>query len=94
MLSLHTTIERRSLEDRLLEQAIAAHLLSAEQFSAIVEVFNKNSIEIEYFWKYVLGEKIKRDGHVSAPVISDAISEVLNDEQFNRLIANDITWVN
>ena len=36
MLSLHNTIERRSLEDRLLEQAIAAHLLSAEQFNRLI----------------------------------------------------------
>lgn len=97
MLSLNTTIEtfeRKSLEDRLLEQAIAAHKLSEEQFSAIVEVFNREHIAIEYFWKYVTGERIKRDGHVSAPAIGDAISEVLNVEEFNRLIVSDITWVN
>ena len=98
MLSLHTTIEtfeRRSLEDRRLEQAIKANLLSAEQYSAIVKVFNLEQIEMENFWRYVVGEseRIKRDGHISAPAISQAISEVLNIEQFSNLIASDIAWV-
>ena len=95
MFNLHVDsyIENKSIEDRLYEQAIAAHLLSAEQFSAIVEVFNREQISIENFWKYVTGERIKRDGHVSAHAVGDAISEVLNVEEFNRLIASDITWV-
>ena len=93
MLSLNTTIE--TLERKsLLEQAIAAHKLSEENFLAIVEVFNREQIDIEYFWLYVTGQRIKRDGHVTAAAISDAISQVLSIEEFNRLIDNDITWVN
>ena len=94
MLSLHVdSIENKSIEDRLYEQAISAHLLSEEQFLAIVEVFNREQISLDNFWKYVTGERIKRDGHVSAQAVGDAISEVLNVEEFNRLIASDITWV-
>lgn len=95
MLSLHTTIEtfeRKSLEDRLLEQAIAAHLLSAEQFGAIVEVFNREQLSIQNFWNYVTAKKMEY-GERSAAV-SDAMLEVLTEEQFNNLICSDITWVN
>lgn len=94
MLSLHTTIEtfdRRSLEDRLVEQAIAAHLLSVEQFNAIVEVFRREQLSLENFWNYVRGDKMQY-GERSFTV-SDAISKVLNEEEFNRLIDSDITWV-
>lgn len=94
MLSLHTTIEsfeRKSLEDRLLEQAIAAHLLSAEQFSAIVEVFNREHLCLVNFWNYVTAKKMQYGD--SSFAVSDAMSEVLNEEQFNNLITADITWV-
>lgn len=95
MLSLHTTIEsfeRKSLEDRLLEQAIAAHKLSAEQFSAIVEVFNREHLSIKNFWNYVTAKKMEYGERAAA--VADAMSEVLNIEEFNNLIDNDITWVN
>ena len=92
MLSISTKqVDRRSLSTRRYEQAIASHKISAEQFSAIAEVFNRRHISIEFFWKYVCGEKIE---HISPHAISEAISEVLDVEQFNNLIATDITWVN
>ena len=94
MLSISTKqVDRRSLSTRRYEQAIASHKISAEQFSAIAEVFNRRHISIEFFWKYVCGEKIDRE-HISPHAISEAISEVLDVEQFNNLIATDITWVN
>ena len=92
MLSLNTTIERKSLQHRLLEQAIAAHKISAEQFSSIVEVFNREHIGIVNFWNYVTGKKVEVG--VGASNVSNAILEVLNEEQFNNLIKHDITWVN
>ena len=98
MLSLNTTIEtfeRRSLEDRLLEQAIAAHKISEEQFSAIVEVLNREQISLQNFWNYVTDRKIDKKLDGKSPFdISDAISEVLSIEEFNNLIDKDITWVN
>lgn len=95
MLSLNTTIEtfeRKSLEDRLLEQAIAAHLLSEEQFSAIVEVFNREHLSIQNFWNYVTAKKMQYGERIFA--VSDAMLEVLNIEQFNNLIDSGNTWVN
>lgn len=90
MLSLNTkSFERKSL----LEQAIAAHKLSAEQFSAIVEVFNRESLSIKNFWNYVRDQKMEFGD--SSFAVADAIAEVItSEEEFNRLIDKDITWVN
>ena len=92
MLSLNITIERRSLQDRLFEQAIAAHKLNAEQFSAIVEVLNREQISLQDFWAYVTDREISEG--VAKSSISSAVKQVLSVEQFNNLIKHDITWVN
>ena len=92
MLSLNTTIERKSLQDRLFEQAIAAHKLNAEQFSAIVEVLNREQISLQNFWNYVTYRELQ--GDIAPSAISSAVKEVLTTEQFNNLIRQDITWVN
>ena len=93
MLSLHKSlqVDKRSLQERRLEQAIAANKLSSEQFRAIVEIFNKRSLPMEDFWNYVTSQKMR---WASPFEISEAIGEVLPLEEFNNLIDNDITWVN
>ena len=92
MLSLNITIERNSLQDRLFEQAIAAHKLNAEQFSSIVEVLNREQISLQDFWAYVTDREISEG--VAKSSISSAVKQVLSVEQFNNLIKHDITWVN
>lgn len=92
MLSLNTTIERKSLQDRLFEQAISAHKLNAEQFSSIVEVLNREQISLQDFWAYVTDREISEG--IAKSSISSAIKQVLSVEQFNNLIKHDITWVN
>ena len=92
MLSLHKSlqVDKSSLHERRLEQAIAAKKLNQENFNAIVEVFNRRSLPMEDFWNYVKGQKMKWS---SSFEISDAIGQVLSLEEFNNLIDNDITWV-
>ena len=92
MLSLNSLEVRKSLQHRLLEQAIAAHKLNAEQFSSIVEVLNREQISLQNFWNYVTYRELQ--GDIAPSAISSAIKEVLTTEQFNNLIRQDITWVN
>ena len=92
MLSLNSLEVRKSLQERLLEQAVQAHKLSVEHFEEIVEVFNRNHIAIVNFWNYVTNRDI--EGEIANSAISSAIKEVLTVEQFNNLIKHDITWAN
>ena len=92
MLSLNSLEVRKSLQDRLFEQAIAAHKLNAEQFSSIVEVLNREQIALQDFWNYVTYRELQ--GDIAPSAISSAVKEVLTTEQFNNLIRQDITWVN
>ena len=92
MLSLNSLEVRKSLQERLLNQAISAHKLNAEQFSSIVEVLKREQISLQNFWNYVTDREISEG--VAKSSISSAIKQVLSVEQFNNLIKHDITWVN
>lgn len=81
--------EHKSLEERLIEQAIESNKLTLEQYQAIVEAFNMENVDIENFWNYVRGKKVEMDKWI----ISGLIKQVLNVEQFKELVKLDIDWV-
>lgn len=81
--------EHKSLEERLIEQAIESNKLTLEQYQAIVEAFNMENVDIENFWNYVRGKKVEMDNWI----ISGLIKQVLNVEQFKELVKLDIDWV-